>query len=463
MNSVGSAQRRRRVLFVSCFFPPTGGVSVQRVTKFVKYLPDYGWDCSVLTVANPSVPLRDDSLSQEIPPATIIRRARTWEPGYAVKQSVSASGGGSRGGVVTRSIKSLIRRAGSAVLQPDPQVLWRWPALKAGLQLLRETPHDAIIATGPPFSSLLLGATLKRKTGVPLVLDYRDEWGISNAYWENKRPGWIATRVQSLMQRHALRAADLIVATTPASTAAIAELGNQCGSHATSACIYNGFDPTDFPPIDSHSPTRPNYGNGTSRYRLAFVGTLWALNPIDPLITAIKTLAQTAPQLLEQLELVVAGRRTEDQERALDQLQGLPCAVVRLPFVRHAEACQLMRSADALLLLNADYPETHRIVNAKTFEYMAAQRPIFLIAPQGDLHDVVRDLPGAVLTTPSDPLVIADRLSLELERHRCGFELDHGAWDVARFERRRLSQQLAEKLDQLHHGAPTVSSQFVRS
>ena len=31
---------KKRVLFVSYLFPPTGGVGVQRVTKFVKYLGD---------------------------------------------------------------------------------------------------------------------------------------------------------------------------------------------------------------------------------------------------------------------------------------------------------------------------------------------------------------------------------------------------------------------------------------
>jgi glycosyltransferase involved in cell wall biosynthesis len=443
------SSRRRRVLFVSYAFPPTGGVGVQRVTKFVKYLPEYGWDCSVLTVENPSVPLVDESLTREIPPATIIRRARTWEPGYAVKQSVSASAAGARGNALVRGIKSALRRLAGAVLQPDPQILWRRNALAAGLKLLRESPHDAIIATGPPFSSLLLGETLRRKTGVPLVLDYRDEWGISNAYWENKRPGAIARRVQDWMQRRCLRAADLILATTPSSTAAIAALADEAGGHARSACIYNGFDPDNFPQFDDRGVERPDYGNGSAKYRLACVGTLWALNPIDPLVAAIERLAASAPQLLGHLELVVAGRRTAEQEAVLDRLAALPCRLVRLPFVSHAEACRLMRTADGLLLLNADYPDTQRIINAKTFEYMAARRPIFVVAPQGDLTDVVRDLPGTVLTNPREPEQIADRLALELERHRCGVRLDEGLWDIGRFERRRLAGELAGALDRL--------------
>lgn len=451
--------RRRRVLFVSYAFPPTGGVGVQRVTKFVKYLPEYGWDCSVLTVENPSVPLIDETLLGEIPPSTIVRRTRTWEPGYAVKRAVSASGDGGRGNLLVRTLKGAARRVVGGLLQPDPQILWRRPALRAGLKLLAESRHDVIVATGPPFSSLLLGSTLKKKTGIPLVLDYRDEWGISNAYWENKRPGPVARYVQNRMQRHCLRAADLVLATTPSSTAAIANVAAEAGSGCGSACITNGFDPPDFAHYETTTGPRPDYGQGIDRFRLTFVGTLWALNPIGPLVDAIERLARTSPRLLEQLELVLAGRRTAEQEAMLDRLQGLPCSVVRLPFVSHDEACRLMRAADALLLLNADYPETHRIINAKTFEYMAARRLMFVIAPEGDIHDVVRDLPGSVLGNPRDPGQIAEQLALQLEQHRCGVSCEGTAWDISRFERRQLAGELGDQLDRLA-GARAVEPSY---
>src|SRR6266850_1372466 len=79
----------KRVLFITYQFPPVGGAGVQRVTKFVKYLRGFGWEPSVLTVANPSVPAFDQSLLTDIPAPTIIERAPTWEPGYGVKKIVS--------------------------------------------------------------------------------------------------------------------------------------------------------------------------------------------------------------------------------------------------------------------------------------------------------------------------------------------------------------------------------------
>jgi len=227
----------RRALFVSYLFPPVGGVGVQRVTKFVKFLPEFGWQSSVLTVSNPSVPLYDESYQRDIPANTIIRRAKTFEPGYALKQAVSADNGGSRPSVFKRWLKSVARTVGNTVLQPDAQVLWHRHAFREGLKLLQEVSHDVIVATGPPFSSLLLGARLARSTGLPLVLDYRDEWDISNAYWENKQQGPLANWIQQRQQARAMRAADVLLATTPSSAPPRWRAAPLCLRSSTTASI----------------------------------------------------------------------------------------------------------------------------------------------------------------------------------------------------------------------------------
>jgi glycosyltransferase involved in cell wall biosynthesis len=443
-----SSTPRRRVLFVSYLFPPVGGVGVHRVTKFVKYLPQFGWDCSVLTVANPSTPLIDGSLRRDVPVSTVVCRAKTLEPGYGLKAAVGA-GDSERTGLLAlakRAGKNLARRAVNTILQPDPQILWRPAALREGKKLLRETPHDAIIATGPPFSSLLLGATLARSSGVPLILDYRDEWGISNAYWENKQHNWVSNLIQKRMQFSAVRAAEVLLATTPSSAKELERTSEAAGSRARARFIYNGFDPDDFG-VDSRHAARINYGNGVDKCRLAFVGTLWKLNPIGPVVDGILHLAERRPDLAGRLEIVLAGRRTPEQDAELNRLNASPVKVVRQPFMAHDEAVRLMHDADALLLINADKPETHRIVNAKTFEYMAARRPIFVVAPRGDLWDVTASLPGTIQVAPSNPVEIAEGFVKLLERQAAGVEFDARVWDIARFERKRLAQELAELLD----------------
>src|SRR5690606_3349124 len=196
---------RRRVLLVSYHFPPVGGAGVQRPAKFVRYLPEFGWDVTVLQAANPSVPLLDHSLLDDLPPETVTIKARTLEPGYAAKAAAGAgTSAGGKPGLGAR-VKRLIRSGASLALQPDPQILWYPAARRAGLKVLREKRHDAIIATAPSYSNLLLGSTLHRRSGLPLLADYRDEWDLSSAYLENAPRDPISWRVQGVMQRRVLR------------------------------------------------------------------------------------------------------------------------------------------------------------------------------------------------------------------------------------------------------------------
>lgn len=440
----------RRVLFVAYAFPPVGGVSVQRVTKFIKYLPEFGWTSSVLTVANPSVPIFDDTLMGEIPAGTLIRRARTLEPGYGLKSAVAASETAPKLGLVSAALgrtRAAARRAANLVLQPDSQILWRPYALQEGLKLLREIPHDAIVATGPPFSSMLLGMTLSKKSGVPLVVDFRDEWSFM-PYWENKQFGRFESIVQGRMQTRILKAADLVLTTTPATADELRQLVGVSGGDAKVDCIYNGFDPPDYPE-PSALGARADYGFGTSMFRMSFAGTLWNATPIGPVVDGILALARRAPGLVEKLELVIAGRRTSQQESELDRLASTPINLVRLPFIAHKEAIGLMCTSDALLLINADLPNTERLINAKSFEYMAARRPIFVVAPAGELWRLLGDLPGTLLARPSDVNSIAANLETAIERWQQGLVYKAGDWDLAQFERRHLAGRLAGLLEGL--------------
>jgi glycosyltransferase involved in cell wall biosynthesis len=443
------AGRRKRVLLVTYPFPPVGGAGVQRVTKFVKYLPRHGWDVSVLTVANPSVPLYDDSLRGDVPPETLVCRARSWEPGYALKATVSAGGAGgqpARRGLAKRLAAGSLRQLAALVLQPDPQVLWRPGAMAAGKRLLREQPHDVILASGPPFSTFLIGAALGRSARRPVVLDYRDEWTLSNAYWENKRLGAVSRFVQNRMQRRAVRASSGLLATTRSSAESLRTLAQQAGSAAKVSWIYNGFDPEDF-----HAPAeQPDAG----RFRLAYVGTLWNLTNVAPLVEAVDRLAREQPALAGKLELVFAGRRTGPQSEQLARLRGLPCRLVEHPYLDHSAAVSLMRGAGALCLLLSDLPGAGRVVPAKLFEYMATGRPILAVAPRGEMWDLLNGFPACGRFESSDVAGIASWLATMIREPATPSAIQKV--DVSAYNRDHEAGQLAAFLDSLNSPVDTL-------
>jgi len=42
----------KKVLIITYYWPPAGGPGVQRVLKFAKYLPEFGWQPVILTAKN---------------------------------------------------------------------------------------------------------------------------------------------------------------------------------------------------------------------------------------------------------------------------------------------------------------------------------------------------------------------------------------------------------------------------
>ena len=187
----------------------------------MKYLPQFGWQVTVLTVKNPSVPILDESLLRDIPAQIVMARATTWEPGYALKSLVAAAddpAARSLRSVVGSAVKNVVRRIANCVLQPDPQVLWVPNAIRMGRELLKRQPFDAILASGPPFSTFLVGRALSSQCGVPLAVDYRDEWDLANEYMENRKFGRLASLIQRQQQERVLRSASAVIATTRAST-----------------------------------------------------------------------------------------------------------------------------------------------------------------------------------------------------------------------------------------------------
>jgi glycosyltransferase involved in cell wall biosynthesis len=438
---------RRRVLFVSYVFPPVGGAGVQRTTKFVKYLPGLGWMPSVLTVANPSVPAWDESLVGDIGEDVIVRRARTFEPSYAVKSTVSANEakGSAKNGGIKAAVKGAVRGAVKVVLQPDPQILWAPAAFAEGKRLLSEIPHDVILVSGPPFSQFLIAAKLSKWAGIPLVLDYRDEWDISNTYLENKKLDRGSLWLQRKMQWYAMRTASAVVATTQSSVRALEKIRDACGSKARTECIYNGYDPLDFP----DTPPQRAVGGQRGKFRLAYVGTLWNLTSIAPVVEAVELLAKRSPELAKKLELVVVGRRTEQQQGILARLRGLPCGLIEHPYLPHDEALELVRGADALCVLLTDVAGAERVVPAKIFEYMAAKRTIFGVAPRGEMWDLLREHPAAHLHEPGDVQGIAAALENDLTTFNGDASQPTWEFDASQHSRPAEAAQLAGLLNAL--------------
>ncbi|HDS30536.1 MAG TPA: hypothetical protein ENN67_05765, partial [Firmicutes bacterium] len=175
------------VLCIAYLFPPRAGVGVQRITKFVRYLPEFGWNPVVLTPVKPkgSFPV-DESYLKEIPSSVKIYTAPSYEPYHFYrmlggrKRQDSADfrdvlKGGKNLGVMGRFYSWFQAN----YLIPDPKIGWFRPALNKARQILNENKIDLIFSTSPEATDHVIARAIARETGLPWVMDFRDPWTTS--------------------------------------------------------------------------------------------------------------------------------------------------------------------------------------------------------------------------------------------------------------------------------------------
>ena len=389
-----------RLLVVTYYFPPSGGAGVQRPTKWVKYLPEHGVEPVVLTVQAGAYPALDPSLEADVPPGTRVVRTAAPDPfgmygrltGRTRGEAVAA-----RTGTVGESA-ALPERAArwirANLFVPDARVGWVPFAVRAARRLHAAAPVDAVLTTGPPHSAHLVGRSLSRSLKLPWVADLRDPWTDIH-YAGSLGRTRLAERFDARLEASVLREADaLVTVTAPLQDAFCARAGRPV------ALVRNGFDPDDFagPP----PPDEP--------FGVLYTGTLYDVP--HALLDAMQRLRVEGLDV--PLRIVGAA---PDALRAEAERRGVGDLVRVEPPVPHDRAVALMRASAVLLLTVEAWSYAAGVVPGKTYEYLAAGRPVVGIGPpDGDAAHVLRDAGGRMLA-PDDVDGIAATLRT-YARHR---------------------------------------------
>jgi glycosyltransferase involved in cell wall biosynthesis len=171
-------------------------------------------------------------------------------------------------------------------------------------------------------------------------------------------------------------------------------------------------------------------------------------------LQAVDRLRADEPELAARLEVHLAGVLTD-----VDLLHARSPAVRLHGYLSHADTLELLRTADALFLPMQDLPPGTRatIVPGKTYEYLAAGRPILAAVPEGDARDILRDAGAAWLCRPADVDEMISILRVALVAHRAGERQPAPRPEVVeRFEYRRLAGELAAVFDGVDRRSPVA-------
>jgi glycosyltransferase involved in cell wall biosynthesis len=428
-----------RAMMLTYVFPPTGGVGSERVRKLAKYLPDHGVEPIVLTALNPSVPLTDHSIERDVRPGQRILRARTLEPGYAVKQAAWQASSVTAATKAPRSLlaraKGRIALAGRKALIPDPQVLWMPDVFRvlAG-QLYRPNPTaDLLFITAPPFSTFLAAPVARLRPGVAVVLDYRDEWQTTRASYE-MIGGGMASSLGGRLEASLLRRAHAVTTATEAFRENLLSRFPFLDPVRVVA-ITNGYDPDDFP---ASLPDPPS-----DRFVITYAGTVYKLTSPRGFLAGVKLLHEREPELARSLEVRFIGRIVETERDAFEGTESL--GVRCLGFIDKERVALEQGASHMTLCLQDDLPGNERIYQAKIFELMYLGRPVLTLAPDGALKTLVERHRLGPVVGPRDAEAIATRLADALHAWRAGkFPPRSSAIDIEQFHRRALAGAFAD-------------------
>jgi glycosyltransferase involved in cell wall biosynthesis len=426
----------KSVLIVSFFYPPQG-IGLARVTRFVRYLPDFGYQPIVLTTdrygglptdATERVHRAGDVVDRLFRP---LRRHRT--QGIPPEMQYR---------VATLPNESLLARLRDRVMIPDTKIGWLPGATRLGRALIERYRPALVFSTSPPETSHLIAQRLHTASGLPWVMDLRDGWLFEPPNAAVRRPRarrWLESRLEN---RAVCMAQAIVTATAPLADDLAARY-----PAARLSTITNGYDPAEFSGL-----SRRRIPDGT--FLLVYTGALGASREgtsADAFFAGLAAMRARRPSVPMRVRVVGNIR---ESEKVAAQAAGVGDAVEFLPPVSPLEAHQHQLDADALLLITA--PGQRSLASLKLFDYIGAGVPILALAQDNAAADIVQHYRLGVTAPPDAPAAIAAALD-DLVRRWQAIEATPGGAvrppestaAQRHFDCRNLTEQLASIFDQV--------------
>lgn len=418
---------------LSYYFPPLGMGGTQRILGFARHLPEFGWHPTVVTVK----PVRYHAYDQQLQAAAAaieVERTGSLDP-LRLLYKVSGSAG-QTGPAAPSRLSRLLRRGADWLLLPDNKILWAPFAYRRARALQQSQHFDALLSSGPPHSSHLIARRLARKLRLPWVADFRDTWAGGDF---QATPTPIHRRLDGVLQRAVLRRADHVTAVSDGLRQSLAA---ETIAPVPITVLTNGYDEADF-----RGPV-----TRSERFDVMHVGTIGNFARAETVLAVYKHFIIDAGLPADATRLHFVGADLTGNLSRLIAGHGLKEYVEWTGYLPHTEAVQRLRGADLLLYL-VDGNPSPGFIPGKTFEYLAAQRPVLAIAEPVEGVQLLKAVAGCVRhVSPQRPDLAILALKAFFAEQSKGERLPAPAVDVRQFSRRSLTNQLAGILDALMAG-----------
>ncbi len=370
----------KKVLIVTYYWPPAGGPGVQRILKFTKYLPEFGWQPFVLTVNNPDAPVYDESLAGDIPREAKIFKTKSAEPFALYKKFTGKKPTDTipndvlinKENVTLREKFARFVRANFFI--PDAKIGWVPFAVNKGKEIIEKEGINLIFTSSPPATVAIIGRRLACATKAKWVADFRDPW-LEIVYYQNLKRSKISVAIDYRLEKKTLASTDAMVTISRD----IALLLEKKAPGKKYFVIPNGYDETDFVKIESQK---------NEKFTIAYTGSISKDRVPYPLFAALSRFKEEG---ITDIRFSFAGRFASEFHEEIEKRE-LEKYFELMRFVPHNESTKILLHSDCLLLVIDDVPNNKGFLTGKMFEYLGCKKPIYAIGPiDGDANKILKE------------------------------------------------------------------------
>lgn len=407
---------------------------MQRWLKFVKYLREFEIEPVMFVPGNPSYPIEDNELENEIPEDLQVIQKEIFEPYqlaslFSKKETKTISTGIISEEENQSFLQKVLLYIRGNFFIPDARKFWVKPSVEFLEDFLLIENIDTIITTGPPHSLHLIGLRLKNKLSIKWVADFRDPW-TQIGYHSKLKLTAKSRQKHEMLEREVLQTADEIIVT---SFTTKAEFKTKTKKPVT--VITNGYDEEEV--------TREFALD--MAFSFSHIGSLLSgRNPIV-LWEVFKEIIEENKPFSEAFKLRLVGSVSSEVIKRIEAF-GLGSYLEIKTYVSHTQALKKQRESQVLLLLEVNSEKNRGIIPGKLFEYINSGRPVLGIGPEEwDVEQIIKECHAGECFTYSDKTGLKKYILSLFADFQQG-KLFSEAINTEKYSRKFLTSELAKLL-----------------
>ncbi len=371
----------KKVLIITYYWPPSGGIGVHRCLKFAKYLRNFGWEPVIYTAKDAQYPYYDESNTKDIPEGVEILKHKIVEPFNLFKLlsgrklSEPMSNPFHVRDKKQRFIDKFSIWVRGNFFIPDARSLWINPSVRFLSKYLKDNHVDAILTNGPPHTNTYIGYKLAVKFNIPWLADFQDPWTQVD-YYKELMLGPRADKKHRKMEQAVFNRANKITIASPSWGEELESIGAKNVSP-----IYWGYDNEDFKGLKKHD---------YKKFTISHAGILGYDRDPELLFKVLYELSKEDAQFNEKLSIRLAGMVDFSVLESIKK-NGLEKNTILEGNMKREEALRLVISSNILLLPLNKAENAKGRIPGKLFEYLKANISILCLGPkESDSGNIIR-------------------------------------------------------------------------